>query len=323
MKVRYTDNNNLVPDIIGTQCVNTIKLKDVEFPVRCGKCLPCLKSRRNEWSLRLEHEYLHSDSAFFITLTYDDNHLPYSYSKWKYKYKIDPITKKKKVIKRWKVKVNTTKPTLRQEDLTKYIKRIRNEQQKYYKDKNIISRKVRYYAVGEYGTKTKRPHYHLLVFNYDIDNIAPLQNKWKLGFTQIAEVNGARINYTAKYMFKPFNIKDTRKKPFSTMSKKPIIGQDYLNNYGTWHIKNEIIETADQNGVTRRLPKPYLRRLFTNKEDRIQLSLKSIEKYKNEKEQKYLKKLEKHFNGSTTDYINSIKQDLQRRLNTINNSETL
>jgi hypothetical protein len=323
MKFHYNHNGILIPDIVGTQCVNTLKVKDVEFPVRCGKCLPCKKRRRNEWSLRLEHEYLFSDSAYFITLTYDDLNVPYHYWQNKYKYKIHPITKKKIVVKRWKEIVRTDKPTLNRKDVQDYIKRIRNAQTKYYKGKAVIPKKIRYYLCAEYGDKTYRPHYHIILFNYDVDNIIELDNKWHKGYTQISELNSARINYTAKYMFKSFNIKDTREKPYALMSKKPIIGQAYLDNYGTYHINNENLETADQNGNLRRLPKAYIKRLFTNREDRIALSLKNYEEFQNKQEKQYKQKLEKYFNNDHYKFTKSIESDLQRRLKTINNKETL
>ena len=229
MQFKYNHNGILVPDIVGTQCVNTLKIKDVNFPVRCGKCLPCKKRRRNEWALRLEHEYLFSDSAYFITLTYDDIHLPYHYWINKYQYKTHPVSKKKILLKRWKEKVYTDKPTLNRKDVQDYIKRIRNAQTKFYKGKAVISKKIRYYLCGEYGEKTHRPHYHIILFNFDVDNIAEITNKWKKGYTQISELNSARINYTAKYMFKHFNIKE-KKRLYTAKDTNKFIKKKKSNN---------------------------------------------------------------------------------------------
>lgn len=329
MRFSYTEHNEFVPDIVGTQCVRPFSVKDVEFKVRCGKCLPCLKRRRNEWGLRLEHEYLNSDSALFITLTYNDIYLPKFWLKNQYKKEQNPITKKWKIVKRWKKKVYSSKPTLNNVDLQKYIKRIRIEHDRYLKRNSteklkLKSKKVRYYACGEYGSKGGRPHYHILLFNYDISNLAPLQNKWKkMGFVDIKVVNNERIMYTAKYMLKPWSKDDDRQKPFSTMSKKPIIGHSYLEKYGVHHIEHEEVETADSKGNIRRLPKAYLRRLFTNKEDRQQLCLKSYKDYQKKKTDKYKKQLEKHFNGNSFEFAESIEKDLERRLTIINNSEIL
>ena len=331
MKFSYTELGDFVPDIVGTQCVRPFSVKDVEFKVRCGKCLPCLKRRRNEWGLRLEHEYLDSDSALFITLTYNDIYLPKFWWKNRYKKKQNPITKKWEVVKRWKERVYSSKPTLNNVDLQKYIKRLRHEHDKYLKTINsktnktkVTAKPLRYYACGEYGAKGDRPHYHILLFNADISNIRPIEKQWsKMGFVEISPVNGNRIMYTAKYMMKPWNVKDTRQRPFSTMSKKPIIGHSYLEKYGVHHIENEVLETADSQGNERRLPKAYIRRLFTNKEDRIELSLKSFTEYQEKQTKKYQKKLEEHFNGDSFEYAKSIEEDLKRRLYIINKSEVL
>jgi len=311
MQTVHLKDYGFVPDIIGTSCTNSIQLKDVEFRVRCGKCLPCQKKRRSEWSLRLEHEYLFSDSAFFITLTYNDQSLP---------------------------RTKQGYPTLVKKHVQDYIKRLRNAHVAYVSKELSISanevknrsKSIRYYAVGEYGEKTRRPHYHLLLFNYDIANIIPFTSKWKntntaqsYGHVDVGTVTASSINYVTKYMFKPFAKKDKRIRPFSLMSKKPIIGHDYLVNYGAHHIKNEDLEIRDMNGSLRRLPKPYLRRLFTNKQDRIALSQKSHDQFIKSKMDRYEKNILKYFDGNTIKYENSIKNDLDRQRSNINYKETI
>lgn len=48
-----------------------------ELLLPCGQCTGCRLDRSVAWSLRIMHESLfHSDSCF-VTLTYDDDHLPY------------------------------------------------------------------------------------------------------------------------------------------------------------------------------------------------------------------------------------------------------
>ena len=305
MQTVYLDNYGFVPDIIGTACANSIKLKDLEFRVPCGKCLPCQKKRRSEWSLRLEHEYLFSESALFITLTYSDLNLP---------------------------RTKEGYPTLYKKHLQDYIKRLRNENVKYVtktlgcskKEVKLRSRPLRYYAVGEYGTKTRRPHYHLILFNMDVENIAPVKNQWKFGMSDVGTVTSASINYVTKYMFKQFNRKtDKRTPPFSLMSKKPIIGHDYIQNYGVHHIESESLEVRDQNGHVRRLPKAYLRRLFTNKEDRLELSRKSYEKHIDKKMKLFEEKVKKYHGGKILDYQISKEADLARHRETVNNNETI
>lgn len=46
----------------------------IEVP--CGKCYNCLRTRANEWVFRLNVEMRHNLCAIFLTLTYDDDHLP-------------------------------------------------------------------------------------------------------------------------------------------------------------------------------------------------------------------------------------------------------
>ena len=155
MKLRQLDTYGMVPDINATACSNRIKLKDIDFRIPCGKCLNCKKKRRSDWSLRLEHEYLYSDSALFITLTYNDASIPR----------------------------NRGIATLNKKDLQDYIKRLRNSHVAYVSrelgirksEVKNVSKQIRYYAVGEYGSKTNRPHYHILLFNYDIANLKPIE----------------------------------------------------------------------------------------------------------------------------------------------------
>ena len=278
------------------------------------------KKRRSEWSLRLEHEYLFSDSAFFITLTYNDAYVPRTKEGYQ---------------------------TLHKSDLQKYIKRLRNDHVKYItkilqcskKDVKHRAKPLRYYAVGEYGSKTRRPHYHIILFNMDIANIAPLTNQWNKGFTDVGTVTSASINYVTKYMFKQFSRKtDKRTPPFSIMSKGRkltpeqkakgqkeygIIGFEYLNHYGVHHIESESLEVRDQNGNVRRLPKAYLHRLFINKEDRIELSRRSYEEHKQKKLKEFEEKVEKHHGGNILDYQRSKDGDLKRHRDQVNNSETI
>lgn len=48
--------------------------------VKCGKCMDCRLARAHEWSLRVMHEVQTSGPASFVTLTYDDAHVPADYS---------------------------------------------------------------------------------------------------------------------------------------------------------------------------------------------------------------------------------------------------
>lgn len=43
----------------------------------CGQCIGCRLERARQWSVRVMHEASLHDSNYFVTLTYDDDHLPH------------------------------------------------------------------------------------------------------------------------------------------------------------------------------------------------------------------------------------------------------
>ena len=117
-------------------------------------------------------------------------------------------------------------------EMQKFIKRLR---------KYLGNDKVRYFACGEYGEHTGRPHYHVILFGVDfadsrqflkrdrrgnpIYTSPVLSRLWKFGFHSIGAVTYDTAKYCAKYMQK-FNLKDG-KKAFTIQSRKPAIGYSY------------------------------------------------------------------------------------------------
>lgn len=159
------------------------KVSGETIPVPCGKCPDCVKRRVSQWSFRLLEESKISSSSHFITLTYDS--------------KFVPITKNGFM-------------SLSKHELQKFMKRLRKAN----------SEKLKYYAVGEYGTDKKRPHYHILLFNAKIETIDPA---WNMGYIDYGKVEGASVGYTLKYMSKgrwrPMHCNDDREPQFAVMSK--------------------------------------------------------------------------------------------------------
>ena len=45
-------------------------------PLRCGQCMECRLAYSREWAIRITHESQMHGSNCFLTLTYDDEHLP-------------------------------------------------------------------------------------------------------------------------------------------------------------------------------------------------------------------------------------------------------
>lgn len=60
----------------GISWTPSVSYVDQEVQVPCGQCIGCRLERARQWSVRLMHEAsLHQDNCF-VTLTYDDEHLP-------------------------------------------------------------------------------------------------------------------------------------------------------------------------------------------------------------------------------------------------------
>lgn len=198
--------------------------------VPCGKCPNCLKARASAWSFRLMQEDKISSSSSFITLTYDTKFLPITRNGY---------------------------ATIRKRDLQLFFKRLRKNN----------SRKIRYYAVGEYGGKLKRPHYHIILFNADIRTVCAA---WGKGHVHYGSVSGASVGYTLKYISKPyknFRINDDREKPFSLMSKG--LGASYLSERMVrWHkadLENRMYVNLE-GGKKCTMPRYYKDRMYSEAE---------------------------------------------------------
>ena len=193
---------------MSTKCITPFYVKqglttNEKIPVPCGKCPPCMKRRTSGWSFRLVKEGDVSNSALFVTLTYDTKYVP--------------ITKKGYL-------------TLCKDDVQRFFKRLRK----------LTNQKIKYFIVGEYGTQKMRPHYHIILFNANREMIARAWAKdgRELGSIFIGDVSEASIGYTLKYMQKPGKIpihqNDDRQKEFQLMSKG--IGKSYLTQKMIkWH----------------------------------------------------------------------------------------
>lgn len=141
-------------------------------------------------------------------------------------------------------------PELRKEDLQKFFKRLRHHAGKF-----------RYFACGEYGEKTRRPHYHALIFGHDfLAGAEPLGEHfvnpviseiWGQGHTVVDPVNMATCCYVAGYTNKKNADPDT----FTLMSRNPGIGHDWLDSFGDDLRRNGTVAIE---GREYAIPKRYL-----------------------------------------------------------------
>lgn len=220
-------------------CISPYIVKDEKtaryLPVPCGKCLPCVNKRINGWAFRIQQENKISESADFITLTYGTNYVP--------------ITENGYL---------TTDKT----DLQKFFKRLR----KYHGKED--RKKIRYYAIQEYGDKTFRPHYHILMFNH---NIIHCEQAWRFGHIHRGLIEDASIKYCTGYFNKESKIpmfeNDDREKERSFMSKG--LGQNYITaKTKAWH-KADLVNRCyvpGKGGQKYPMPRYYRNKIYTESE---------------------------------------------------------
>lgn len=191
---------------------------------------------------------------------------------------------------------------LSKRDIQLFFKRLRKAQ--FGSTKSDI----KYYACGEYGGRTQRPHYHIIIFNAKLELI---NDSWNKGHIYYGSVTGQSIGYTLKYMTKQKK-KGQHKLPgaeFSLMSKG--LGISYLENQTmvNWHIKdmvNRVYCTTEQ-GIKIAMPRYYKDKLYLEQERR--LIREAFEIISNKKQ---LKKLEKSTIRTIRNEKEAVKAAYQR-----------
>jgi len=210
----WRDNNGVV-------FRETPDSQDIKLP--CGGCIGCKLERSRQWALRLVHENRLHDSSSFITLTYDNAHLPYP-------------------------------PSINPKDFQDFMKRLR---------KDVYPKKVRFFHSGEYGDVGMRPHYHAIIFGqdfadkmYDVETTdrgdivwsSPVLDRlWPFGMNRVGVVTFESCAYVARYVVKKVNGRRAKvhyewydpidgeahmlHPEYATMSRRPGIGSDHVKRY--------------------------------------------------------------------------------------------
>lgn len=203
--------------------------------VPCGKCMACLQTKRAQWTFRLSEELRYSKTAFFVTLTYDDQKIPLK-----------------------QISENSFIPIVIKRDVQLFLKRLRKTQKS----------EIRYYLVAEYGSNTHRPHYHAIMFNVDADReqaTSAILKAWKNGMVHLGSVTPASIHYVTKYAItKTFTPRDAEK-PFALISKG--IGRQYVHRCRSYHEGNlDHFHVKMEDGILGSLPRYYAEKLYTSAE---------------------------------------------------------
>lgn len=199
-----------------------------ELRLPCGQCVGCQLERARQWSVRCMHEAQMHERNCFITLTYNDEHLPV-YGNLEY------------------------------DDFQRFMKRLR---------KRFGSKKIRFFMCGEYGDDRSRPHFHACLFGIDFDDreflkvtkagsriytSKVLDSVWtdkgggSIGFATVGDVTFDSAGYVARYVMKKrlgragskeyealdFETGEVfqREKEFCRMSLKPGIGYSFYQKW--------------------------------------------------------------------------------------------
>lgn len=276
---------------------------DLPMTVPCGSCIGCRIDRSREWAIRCVHEAQLHPTSCFITLTYDDEHLPPG-------------------------------KTLVKEDLQKFLKRLR---------KNVGQ--FRYFACGEYGDTTHRPHYHAVIFGLDFTSPDPQLNRkkhstnsrgdiiytspvltkeWGLGHCSIGSFNYATAAYTARYVMKKQTGKNAHlseiyqrldevtgelyqvNPAFACMSLKPGLGSAWYDKFKKDAFPSDFLV---HQGKTHPVPRYYTNKLKES-------DLKTHKAIKN----KRLEYREKHQSDNTRERLDVREECKASQLKTLSRS---
>lgn len=203
--------------------------------VPCGKCLGCrlLYAREKSWQC-LEELQTNPGPAYFVTFTYDNQHLP-----------------------------RTVKgsPTLHYRDMQLFFKRCRK-----------AGHDVRYMCCSEYGGQTLRPHYHAIIFGLELPDLVAtgvrnamdqpyftsdyLDKLWSNGHCLIGECTADSCGYVARYASKALENDKLLtlcfvaglEKPKLRVSKSPPLGHDFVLAHAREFLDNGSVSVSTSSG---------------------------------------------------------------------------
>jgi len=157
--------------------------------------------------------------------------------------------------------------SLKKHDLQLFVKRLR---------KNLESEpdrvKIKYFACGEYGDQTQRPHYHAIIFGMGLqkEDQMIVDTSWSLGHTHFGTVTPDSIRYVAQYIDKKLSGEQEvleyentgRQNTFRLLSQG--LGKRFCQD-NEQQLKEQ--KSITLNGVPMSIPRYYIKKLDLPMED--------------------------------------------------------
>lgn len=181
--------------------------KDRPVSVPCGTCVGCRLERAREWAVRCMHEAsLHEENAF-VTLTYDDAHLPAGGS-------------------------------LRPDDFVRFMKRLRHLKPgvRFFQCGEYGERfgRPHHHAVL-FNCAFPDMEFYRERNGVKLWTSQELAELWPYGFSTVGEVTFDSAGYVARYTLKKVGASRTsmpgRMKEYLTMSRRPGIGRGWIDRF--------------------------------------------------------------------------------------------
>lgn len=191
--------------------------------VPCGQCYYCRQRKKYEWVCRSLMERFSFDNGYFITLTYDNEHLPEDrgVSKWHAKYFLDEM---RKVFLAHEIPYS-------------------------------------YYLMSEYGGRSQRAHYHMHLFtDAPLSFVSSVVSSlWKYGFNKIGTTTLKSVLYTSAFHLLPKEHMDKYPKPnFHMMTRG--LGKNFVDKWKSYYQQHDR-RVFEFSGFKFNLP-PYIRDSF-------------------------------------------------------------
>ena len=212
--------------------------------VPCGQCMACRLNYGREWSLRICHEMLYHKKSCFLTLTYDDEHLPDNNS-------------------------------LDKDDIQRFFKRLRkntDEPLRYFcsgEYGDTFGRPHYHYII--FGLSCDDDVFLGKHFSKKAGGYYCKMKEWPYGHCFVGEVTPDSAAYVARYQLKKVKGKQSKKyyeekgiiPEFALMSRNPGIGACFVDEH-----RNFLREKYGVNfkGTLMKQPRYYENRIFDEDE---------------------------------------------------------